>query len=94
MTGFSDACTGCTASSMTDAMHLASDVKDEQGGLLSGFSTLGVIAMVLVVALVLGLTAELAWRERRQRRQGEPLAPSPQRHPHEGESRRDQGGAD
>jgi hypothetical protein len=94
MTGFGDACAGCPAGSITDAMHLASDVQDEQGGLLSGFSTLGVIAMVLVVALVLGLTAELAWRERRQRRQEERLAPSPQRGPHGDANRRNRRGAD
>ncbi|MFE9648480.1 hypothetical protein ACFYO0_31105 [Streptomyces sp. NPDC006365] len=68
MTGYSDA---YTLSGISDTMYIASDVKENEGGLLSGLSTVNLITMALVVALVVILTAELIWRERRQRRQEE-----------------------
>ncbi|TPQ19927.1 hypothetical protein [Streptomyces sporangiiformans] len=82
MTGYSDT---YAPSSISGVIHVASDVKDKENGFLSGISIISIITMALVVALVVILTAEVMWRERRQRRQEEPTAPSPQPDPREGE---------
>ncbi|MER5224520.1 hypothetical protein [Streptomyces flaveus] len=82
MTGYSDA---YTQSSISGAIHIASDIKEEENELLSGISNISLITMALVVAMVLILTAELAWRERRQRRQEEPATPAAQPDAREGE---------
>jgi heme/copper-type cytochrome/quinol oxidase subunit 2 len=82
MTGYSDA---YTLSSISGALHVASDIKDEENGLLSGISTISLITMALVAAVVFILTAELVWRERRQRRQEEPTTPAPHPDSREGE---------
>ncbi|ALV33083.1 hypothetical protein [Streptomyces sp. CdTB01] len=82
MTGYSDA---YTPSSMAAAIQVASDIKEDQNGLLSWASVAGIIAMVLVVALAVFLTIELAWRERRQRKREEQTAPTLEVDPHKGE---------
>lgn len=82
MTGYSDA---YTQSGISDAIHIASDIKEEENELLSEISNISLIAMALVIAMVLILTAELAWRERRQRRQEEPTTPAAQTDAREGE---------
>jgi len=82
MTGYSDA---YTPHSITAAIQIASDTKEDQSGLVSWASNASVIAMVLVVALVaFGLT-ELAWRERRQRRREERTEPASAPDPHKDE---------
>ncbi|MGP4045369.1 hypothetical protein [Streptomyces sp. 2A115] len=81
MTGYSDA---YAPSSITSTLHIASDVKGENG-FLSGISTISTLATALIVALVVILTVELAWRERRQRRREKPVGPTPETDPHEGD---------
>lgn len=68
------------------AIQVASDIKEDQSGLVSWASAASVIAMVLVVALAVFLTIELAWRERRQRRREERTEPAPEPDPHKGET--------
>ncbi len=74
MTGYSGA---YTPHSIISAIQVASDTKEDQSGLVSWASAAGIIAMVLVVALAVFLTVELAWRERRQRRREERTEPRP-----------------
>lgn len=81
MTGYSDA---YTPSSITSTLHVASDVKEENG-FLSGISAISILAMALIAVLAVILTAELLWRERRQRRREEPVGPTPETDPHEGD---------
>lgn len=81
MTGYSDA---YTSSSITSTLHIASDIKEEDG-FLSGISTISVLMMALVAALAVILTAQLMWRERRQRRREEPVGSTPETDPHEGD---------
>lgn len=81
MTGHSDA---YTPSGITSTLHVASDVKEEDG-FLSGISTISTLAMALVAALAVILVAELIWRERRQRRREEPAGPTPETDPREGD---------
>ena len=81
MTGHCDA---YTPSSTTSTLHIASDVKEEDG-FLSGISTISTVAMALVAALAVILAAELIWRERRQRRREERAGPTPESDPHEGD---------
>jgi hypothetical protein len=81
MTGHSDA---YTPSSTTSTLHIASDIKEEDG-FLSGISTISVLTMALVAALVVILTVELIWRERRQRGREEPVGSTPETDSHEGD---------
>ena len=85
MTGYSGA---YTPHRITGAIQVASDIKEDQSGLVSWASAGGIIAMVLVVALAVFLTIELAWRERRQRRREERTEPASERDPHKGETSR------
>ncbi|KPC71801.1 hypothetical protein ABZ038_12545 [Streptomyces sp. NPDC006349] len=55
---------------VTSTVNTASDIKEDQDGLISWASAASLIAAVLVVGLVVLLTIELAWREKRQRRRG------------------------
>ncbi|MDH6522239.1 hypothetical protein [Streptomyces sp. SAI-090] len=82
MTGHIDA---YTPSTIADAARIASDIKDDQSGFLSGISTFNIIATVLVIGVMVLLMAELIWRERRQRGQGESVTPPDEPDPHEGE---------
>ncbi|NGO09018.1 hypothetical protein G5C60_15765 [Streptomyces sp. HC44] len=81
MTGYSDT---YIPSSITSTIHIASDVKEEDG-FLSGISTINALTMALVAILVVILIAELIWRERRQRRREEPVGSVPETDPHEGD---------
>ncbi|GAA2641293.1 hypothetical protein [Streptomyces vastus] len=81
MTGNSDA---YTPSSITSTLHIASDIKEEDG-FLSGISTVSTVAMAVIAALVVILTAELIWRERRQRRREKPAGSTPETDHHEGD---------
>ena len=83
MTGYSDA---YTPSSFTDAIHVASDIKEDQSGFLSGLSIINTIAIVLAIALMVFLIIELAWREGRQRRQEDRTEPTPEADPREGDA--------
>lgn len=78
--------TSNTASNMTHASRIASDIKDDQSGLLSGISTFYIVVTVLIIALVVALIAELAWRDRRQRRREASVAPPSETPPREGEA--------
>ncbi|MFI6012167.1 hypothetical protein ACIBAG_25700 [Streptomyces sp. NPDC051243] len=82
MTGHSDA---YAPSSFADAIRVASDIKEDQSQFTSWASAAGLIAAVLVIALVVFLTIELAWRERRQRRRDTEADPTPEQHLHDGE---------
>ncbi|WP_030576550.1 hypothetical protein [Streptomyces anulatus] len=79
MTGYSGA---YTPHSITGTIQVASDTKEDQSGLASWTSAASIIAMVLVIALVLFLTIELAWRERRQRSREERTEPVSEPDPH------------
>lgn len=71
MTGFTDS---YAPRSTFSAVQLASDIKEDQSGFLSGVSTFGFIATVLAIAFAGALILELAWRERLRRRREEPTA--------------------
>ena len=82
MTGYSDA---YTPSSIATATQVASDIKEDQNGLASWASVAGIIGMLLVVALAVFLTIELAWRDRRQRKREHQTTSAPEADPHKGE---------
>lgn len=71
MTGFTDA---YAPSSTLGAIQVASGIKEDQSGILSGVSTFGFIATALAIAFAVALILELAWRERRRRGREEPAA--------------------
>ncbi|WP_328690250.1 hypothetical protein OHA74_13850 [Streptomyces phaeochromogenes] len=81
MTGYSDA---YTPSSITSTLHIASDIKEEDG-FLSGINTISLVVIALVVTLAVIATAQLTWSERRQRRREEPVGPTTETDPHEGD---------
>lgn len=82
MTGHSDA---YTPHSITSTIQFASDIKEDQSTLVSWASAASIIAIVLVVALVVFGTIELAWRDRRQRKRDEQTEPTPEADPRKGE---------
>ncbi|MCX5328675.1 MULTISPECIES: hypothetical protein [unclassified Streptomyces] len=82
MTGFTDA---YAPSSTPGAIQVASDIKEDQSGLLSGVSTFGFIATVLAIAFAVALILELSWRERRRSRPEEPTASAFEPASHEGD---------
>ncbi|KAF5990695.1 hypothetical protein [Streptomyces sp. WAC00263] len=75
-----------TTSNMTHVSQIASDIKDDQSGFLSGISTFYVVVTVLLITLAVALIADLAWREKRQRRQEAAVAPPHEIPPREGET--------
>lgn len=79
MTGYAYA-----PSSITSTLHVASDIKEEDG-FLSGISAISTLAMTLIATIVVILTVELIWRERRQRRREESAGSTPETDPPEGD---------
>ncbi|MET9458328.1 hypothetical protein ABZY05_25140 [Streptomyces canus] len=82
MTGSTDA---YALSSTLGAIQVASDIKEDQSGFLSGASTFGFIATVLAIAFAVALMLELAWRERLRRRREQPTASAFEPAPREGD---------
>ncbi|WP_328478499.1 hypothetical protein OHS71_08670 [Streptomyces sp. NBC_00377] len=83
MPGYSDA---YAPSSLADAIHMASDIKEDQSVFSSWSSIANIVAIFLVIGLVVFLTIELAWRDRRQRLREAEAKSGSESDPHKGES--------
>ncbi|GAA3246262.1 hypothetical protein [Streptomyces labedae] len=66
-----------TPSGITGAIHVASDIKNDQSDFMAGISATNVMAMALIAALAIFLITELTWKERQRRRRVDRAATPP-----------------